>query len=147
MFWKLSTFSSIFSHCESATKISPSVLRNVDGLIFVADSQWEKMEENVESFQNMQDNLMEQKIPLDDLPYILQLNKRDLPNAAPVHYLDFLLNQRNHRVPYVEAVAREGVGVFESLNLIARMVLAAFLRTNNLPSMNLPECVAVSAER
>ena len=90
---------------------------------------------------------MEQKILLDDLPYILQFNKRDLPNAAPVHYLDFVLNQRAHRVPYVEAVAREGAGVFESLNLIARMVLAAFLRTNNLPSVNLPECVAVSAGR
>jgi mutual gliding-motility protein MglA len=123
------------------------VLRNVDGVIFVADSQWEKMEENVESFQNMLDNLLEQKIALDELPYVLQFNKRDLPNAAPIHYVDFLLNQRAHRVPFVESVAREGGGVFETLNLIARMVLASFLKANNLPSVNVPECVAVSSER
>jgi mutual gliding-motility protein MglA len=90
---------------------------------------------------------MEQKISLDDLPYVLQFNKRDLPSAAPVHYLDFLLNQRAHRVPFVESVARDGTGVFETLNLIARMVLASFLKANNLPSVHVPECVAVSSER
>src|SRR5256884_6673467 len=61
------------------------VLRSVDGVIFVADSQWEKMEENVESFKNLGDNLAQQNMSLDDVPYVLQYNKRDLPNIAPVN--------------------------------------------------------------
>ncbi len=121
------------------------VLRNVDGIVFVADSQWDKMEENVQSFQNMQDNLKDQKMSIDELPYILQMNKRDLPTAAPLHYMDFLLNQRATRVPVMEAVARDGTGVFESLNLISRMVLAAFLKYNNLPAPEIPDNVAVAA--
>ena len=123
------------------------VLRNVDGIVFVADSQWEKMEENVQSFQNMQENLKDQKTSIDDLPYILQMNKRDLPNAAPLHYMDFLLNQRTVRASVIEAVARDGSGVFESLNLISRMVLAAFLKYNNLPAPEIPDNVAVAAGR
>ena len=123
------------------------VLRNVDGVIFVADSQWEKMEENVESFKNMQENLREQKLNLDDIPYILQMNKRDLPTAAPMHYMDFLLNQREVRAPVLEAVARDGRGVFESLNLISKMVLAAFLKQNNMPAPQIPDDVCVTAER
>src|SRR6201998_1043456 len=63
------------------------VLRSVDGVVFVADSQWEKMEENVESFQNLGDNLAAQNMSIDDVPLILQYNKRDLPNIAPVNYL------------------------------------------------------------
>lgn len=122
------------------------VLRNVDGVVFVADSQWEKMEENVESFANLEENLRQQNDTLDELPYILQFNKRDLPTIAPTHYLDFLLNQRNTRVPFAEAVASEGEGVFESLNLIARMVLATFMKRNNLPYREVPEQVAVANE-
>jgi hypothetical protein len=121
------------------------VLRNVDGVVFVADSQWEKMEENVESFNNMQANLKDQKVSLDDLPYILQMNKRDLPGAAPLHYMDFLLNQRATRAPVIEAVARDGRGVFESLNLISKMVLAAFLKYNNLPAPEIPDNLCVEA--
>jgi mutual gliding-motility protein MglA len=123
------------------------VLRNVDGIIFVADSQWEKMEENSESFRNMQDNLRDQKLKLDDIPYIIQVNKRDLPNAAPLHYVDFALNQREVRVPVLEAVARDGTGVFESLNLISKMVLAAFLKQNNMPAPQIPDEVCVTVER
>ena len=59
------------------------VLRSVDGIIFVADSQWEKMEENVESFKNLEDNLAKQNISIDEIPYVLQYNKRDLENIAP----------------------------------------------------------------
>lgn len=120
------------------------VLRNVDGIVFVADSQWEKMEENAQSFKNMQDNLAEHKMSLDDIPYMLQFNKRDLPTAAPTHYMDFMLNNGTTRVPYVEGVAREGVGVFETLNLISRMVLAAFMKANNMPAPALPDEIAVS---
>ena len=74
------------------------VLRSVDGIVFVADSQWEKMEENVESFRNLEENLAQQNISIDEIPYVLQYNKRDLPNIAPVNYLEFLLNNRKKRV-------------------------------------------------
>ncbi len=123
------------------------VLRNVDGVVFVADSQWEKMEENAESFQNLEDNLKDQKVVLDELPYMLQFNKRDMPNAAPVHYMDFLLNRRENRATCLEAVARDGRGVFESLNLISKMVLGSFLKQNNLPSAQVPDDICVSSER
>src|ERR1041385_5655325 len=64
------------------------VLRSVDGIVFVADSQWEKMEENVESFRNMEENLAKMNMNLDEIPYVLQYNKRELPNVAPVNYLE-----------------------------------------------------------
>ena len=99
------------------------VLRGVDGLIFVADSQYEKMAENVESFQNLEDNLNSLKLNLPDIPYILQYNKRDLPSAAPVDYMEFLLNNREVQVPSFTSVASKCEGVFESLNMITRMLL------------------------
>lgn len=104
------------------------VLRSVDGLVFVADSQWEKMEENIESFKNLQENLARQGTSLDQVPYILQYNKRDLPNPAPVHYLEYILNNRRVRVPSFEATATTGQGVFASLNAISRMLLQKFAR-------------------
>src|ERR1051325_7078483 len=78
------------------------VLRGVDGIVFVADSQYEKMAENVESFQNLLDNLQSQKLNLAEIPYVLQYNKRDLPNAAPFEYMDYLLNNRDIQVPSFE---------------------------------------------
>ena len=75
------------------------VLRGVDGIVFVADSQYEKMPENVESFQNLVDNLKSLKLNLAEIPYVLQYNKRDLPNVAPVEYMEFLLNNREVQVP------------------------------------------------
>ena len=99
------------------------VLRGVDGLIFVADSQYEKMAENAESFQNLEDNLKSLKLNLADIPYVLQYNKRDLPSAAPVDYMEFLLNNRDVRVPSFTSVASKCEGVFESLNMITRMLL------------------------
>src|ERR1700720_4674227 len=68
------------------------VLRSVDGLVFVADSQWEKMEENVESVRNLAENLARQNVAIDDLPCVLQYNKRDLPNVAPLNYMEYVLN-------------------------------------------------------
>lgn len=97
------------------------VLRGADGLVFVADSQWEVMEENLASFQNLEENLEEYHTRLDDLPCILQYNKRDLPNAAPVWYLDYLLNARG--VPAFEATAIAGTGVFETLHALCRYVV------------------------
>jgi signal recognition particle receptor subunit beta len=99
------------------------VLRGVDGIIFVADSQYDKMSENAESFQNLEDNLKSLKLNLPDIPYVLQYNKRDLPSAAPVDYMEFLLNNREVQVPSFTSVASKCEGVFESLNMITRMLL------------------------
>ena len=104
------------------------VLRGVDGVVFVADSQWSEMAANVESMKNLEENLGLQSKTLDDLPYVLQYNKRDLDNIAPTHYLEFLLNNRGKRRPSFSSVATEGTGVFETLNMIARLVLHRFVR-------------------
>lgn len=122
------------------------VLRNADGIVFVSDSQWDKMAENAESFTNLEGNLQAQNMSLEDIPYMIQFNKRDLPNVAPVHYMDFMLNRKEMRVPTREAVASEGMGVFEALNLISKMVLSNFMKQNNLPKAEVPNNVCVSAE-
>jgi len=104
------------------------VLRSVDGIVFVADSQWDKMEENIESFRNLEDNLAKQNAKIDDIPYVIQWNKRDLPRIAPTHYLNYLLNNRKVRVPTFEACATSGKGVFDTLNMISRLVLLKFTK-------------------
>src|SRR5437868_14503892 len=106
------------------------VLRGVDGIIFVADSQYDKMQENVESFQNLEENLRAQKLDLAELPYVVQYNKRDLPNVAPVEYMEYLLNNRDVRVPAFEASAAKCEGVFETLNAITRLLLQKFINEN-----------------
>ncbi len=103
------------------------VLRGVDGIVFVSDSQYEKMQENIESFSNLEDNLRTLKMNLADIPYVLQYNKRDLPNVAPVEYMEFLLNNRDVQVPSFTAVASSCEGVFESLNMITRLLLHKFI--------------------
>ena len=103
------------------------VLRGVDGIVFVADSQYDKMAENVESFQNLEENLKNAKMNLADIPYVLQYNKRDLPNAAPVDYMEYLLNNRDLQVPHFETCAAKCEGVFETLNMITRMLLHKFV--------------------
>jgi signal recognition particle receptor subunit beta len=103
------------------------VLRGVDGIVFVADSQYEKMPENVESFQNLIDNLNSLKFNPNDIPYVLQYNKRDLPNAAPTEYMEFLLNNREVQVPSFTATAHRCEGVFETLNMITRLLLHKFI--------------------
>src|SRR3989344_5950109 len=80
-------------------------LRGVDGIVFVADSQFDKMQENVDSFQNVSDNLKSLKLNLDEIPYVLQYNKRDLQNVAPKEYMEFLLNNREVQVPSFTSVA------------------------------------------
>jgi signal recognition particle receptor subunit beta len=98
------------------------VLRAVDGVIFVCDSQWEKMRENVESFRNLQENLASYGYSLETTPYIVQYNKRDLENIAPLEYLQYMINPR--QVPEFEAIAIRGDGVFDALNCICTLVLA-----------------------
>ena len=97
------------------------ILKGVDGVIFVADSQMERLEANQESVENLRTNLAEQGYSLEKIPYVIQYNKRDLPNAASVEELRRLLNPRN--VPDYEATATNGVGVFDTLKSIAKLVL------------------------
>jgi signal recognition particle receptor subunit beta len=97
------------------------ILRGVDGVVFVADSQGERMDANVEALENLQDNLKEHGYDFTKIPYVLQLNKRDLPNAMAVGELKQELTKRNE--PVFEAIAFQGQGVFETLKEIARQVL------------------------
>ncbi len=107
------------------------VLRGVDGIVFVADSQYDKMPENVESFQNLEENLKTLKLNLAEIPYVLQYNKRDLSTIAPVEYMEFLLNNREVQVPSFPAVASKCNGVFEALNMITRMLLNKFINESS----------------
>lgn len=102
------------------------VLRGVDGIVFVADSQNEMLEENVRSFHNMEQNVAWNHGALDCIPMVLQYNKRDLPNAAPVQHLEYLLNRRAQRVTSYEAVASQGYNVFATLNAVSQLVLHRF---------------------
>ncbi len=103
------------------------VLQGVDGIVFVADSAWNRMNDNHESFINMKENLGEYGLTIEDIPYVLQFNKRDLPDAAPIDYMNHLLNREKQRVPFFESIAIRGVGVFETLNAISRMVLVKLI--------------------
>ncbi len=97
------------------------ILKGVDGVIFVADSQNERMEANEESIYNLKNNLKDQGYELKSIPYILQLNKRDLPNIATVEEMVKKLQQKDE--PVFEAVASKGTGVFETLKAVARQAL------------------------
>jgi len=97
------------------------ILKGVDGVVFVADSQIERMEANIESMENLKVNLAEQGYDLNKVPFVVQYNKRDLPNVATVDELKRLLNPRN--VPEYQAVAPTGVGVFDTLKMVAKLVL------------------------
>ncbi|HKI96011.1 MAG TPA: GTPase domain-containing protein [Gemmatimonadales bacterium] len=129
------------------------ILKGVDGVVFVADSQIERMEANVESMQNLYDNMAQYGYDLTKIPFVVQYNKRDLPNAAPIkdlqgqlnpgwsveepakqkptpdpwHSGDFLVSQVDgmwiERAPYFESVAVSGEGVFDTLKAVAKMVL------------------------
>jgi signal recognition particle receptor subunit beta len=97
------------------------ILKGVDGVVFVADSQIERMEANLESLENLRVNLAEQGYDLNKVPYVVQYNKRDLPNIATVDELQRLVNPRG--VPEFQAVAPTGVGVFDTLKAVAKLVL------------------------
>lgn len=97
------------------------ILKGVDGVVFVADSQIERMEANMESLDDLKINLAEQGYELEKLPYTIQYNKRDLPNTAPVENMNKLLNPKS--VPWFEGVAVTGPGVFETLKNVAKQVL------------------------
>lgn len=123
------------------------VLRSVDGIVFTADSQWEKMEENVESFRNLEENLLKQNTSLDGIPYVLQYNKRDLPNVAPVNYLEYVLNNRSVRVQSFESSAATGQNVFATLNAISRLLLYKFTKESDLADKRSKTTVLMSTVR
>jgi signal recognition particle receptor subunit beta len=102
------------------------ILKGVDGVVFVADSQMERMEANLESLENLRVNLAEQGYDLDRVPYVVQYNKRDLPSAVDVDELRRALNPKN--VPEFAAVAPTGVGVFDTLKSVAKLVLTELKR-------------------
>lgn len=97
------------------------ILNGVDGIIFVADSDVMRSKDNIESLQNMIENLAEYSLTLDNIPWVLQYNKRDLANAMPIERMEKELNIR--AVPSFEAVASEGLGVFATLKAISKLIL------------------------
>jgi len=98
------------------------ILKGVDGVVFVADSQEERMDANQETLEGLQDNLKEHGLDFQTIPYVLQFNKRDLPSALPIEELKKQLQLRGE--PVVEGVAINGTGVFETLKAVAQLVLA-----------------------
>jgi len=102
------------------------ILRGADGLIFVADSQAERLEANLESLENLRTNLTDQGLDPDKVPLVIQYNKRDLPNAVPVDELSQKLNP--NKLPEFESSARTGVGVFETLKAASKLVFAELRR-------------------
>ena len=119
------------------------VLKGVDGIVFVADSQKAMLEANVESIRNLRENLAEIGTNLDDIPLVLQLNKRDLPNIADVETMVNALDPER-RGEYVESVAASGVGVFETLKLISKLTLRTLRRrmTGEEPARPSPRTTA-----
>ena len=97
------------------------ILKGVDGVVFVADSQEERMDANIESLYNLEENLQTQGYDLLQIPYVLQLNKRDLPNVTPMQDLVGELQRKGE--PVFEAVAMDGTGVFDTLKAVAKQVL------------------------
>jgi signal recognition particle receptor subunit beta len=102
------------------------ILKGVDGVIFVADSQLERLEANQESLDNLRTNLAEHGYSLEKMPYVVQYNKRDLPNALPLEELRQMLNPTG--VLDFEASARTGQGVFETLKAVSKLVLTELKR-------------------
>lgn len=97
------------------------ILKGVDGVVFVADSQDARLDANIESLENLKDNLEEQGFDIEKIPFVIQYNKRDLPDVTSIEELSNLLNPR--KVPELEACATTGEGVFETLKAVAKLVL------------------------
>ena len=97
------------------------ILKGVDGVVFVADSQEERMDANIESLYNLEENLQANGYDLSKIPYVLQLNKRDLPNVIPADEMVSELRRKDE--PVHEAIAAKGNGVFDTLKSVAKQVL------------------------
>lgn len=99
------------------------IIKGLDGVVFVADSQTERMEENLQALKNLEKNLEAQGLDINEIPLIFQYNKRDLPNASSLKDLRFQLNKYNS--PDFEATASEGKGVMESLKTVSKSIIAS----------------------
>ncbi|MGB7569858.1 MAG: ADP-ribosylation factor-like protein [Chitinivibrionales bacterium] len=108
------------------------VLRGVDGVVFVVDSAPDKLQENIESFKNLEENLAEYGYQRENIPIIIQYNKRDLPNALPVDKLNSAINK--YGLPWNECIAVQGRGIFESLKIIGKMVIDNLNKKYSRPS-------------
>jgi mutual gliding-motility protein MglA len=97
------------------------ILKGVDGVVFVADSQVERLDANVEAMHNLYENLAEYGLDPREMPFVVQYNKRDLPNVASVQELEANLNPT--RVPAFEAVGTRGIGVFDTLKAVSKLVI------------------------
>jgi signal recognition particle receptor subunit beta len=98
------------------------ILKGADGVVFVADSQEERLDANLETMDNLREHLKDHNLNFETIPYVLQLNKRDLPNILPVEELQKQLGVKGE--PTSEAVAITGQGVFDTLKAVAKLVLA-----------------------
>ena len=98
------------------------ILKGADGVVFVADSQEERLDANLETMDNLREHLKDHNLNFETIPYVLQLNKRDLPNILPVEELKTQLGVKGE--PTLEAVAITGQGVFDTLKDVAKLVLA-----------------------
>lgn len=112
------------------------VLKQADGLVFVADSQMDRMVDNVQAWEILQANLKRNGQSLERIPLVFQYNKRDLPNVAPVEYLEFLLNSGPKRSPSFEASAAGGQNVLSTLNTVAQAVLNRFSAMMDVANKN-----------
>lgn len=114
------------------------VLRGVDGIVFVADSAPEKIDENVQALKTVEQNLIQNgSATLQELPFVLQYNKRDLPGAIAVDHLNMVMNQRGGRsVPAFEAIASQGHNVFATLNELAQRILQNFHQSSAAQGLN-----------
>jgi hypothetical protein len=106
------------------------ILKGLDGVIFVADSQIERMDENVEALRNLERNLEQQGYDIREIPLVMQFNKRDLPNVASLAEMRTALNFYN--APEVESCASEGKGVFESLKIVSNSILNVLKGGSNI---------------
>jgi signal recognition particle receptor subunit beta len=97
------------------------ILKGVDGVVFVGDSQVERLDANIESMHNLYENLAEYGLDLREIPFVIQYNKRDLPNISSLEELQRELNPNG--VPYFEAVAVRGIGVFDTLKAVSKLVI------------------------
>ncbi|CAN5700162.1 GTPase domain-containing protein [soil metagenome] len=97
------------------------ILKGVDGVVFVGDSQVERLDANIESMHNLYENLAQHGLDLLALPFVIQYNKRDLPNTASIEELESNLNPTS--VPHFEAVATRGIGVFDTLKAVSKQVI------------------------
>src|SRR2546425_13319870 len=109
------------------------VLKGADGVVFVADSQAKMLEANAESYKNLEDNLRETGLPIQEIPLVMQFNKRDLPHLSSIEEMNAQINR--HNAPFYEAVATTGIGVEDTLQAITKLVL------NNLATQHKQDSV------